>query len=124
MFGSSYFTVATGNNAITYVGMGESAATENKVSIPSPFSGTVSGFRIRTNVGPDSGGGTQSYTFTLRVAGSSTSLTCTIAEAATACNNLVNSAAINAGDPVSVQVQESGAGTPTAVSVTWSFLVQ
>ena len=124
MFGSSYFTVATGNNAVTYVGMGESAAVETKVAIPAPTTGTVAGLWVRVNTGPDSGGGTQSFTFTLRVGGVSTTLTCQIAETATACADVANSAAVTAGDIVALQVQESGGGTPTALSVTWSILIQ
>ena len=123
VLGSSYFNVATGNNAITYVGIGESNGTENKVAIASPLGGTVSGFRVRSNVAPDNGGGTQAYTVTLRLNNASTTLTCTLSETTTSCSDTVNTAAITAGNAMAVMVQESGSGTPIAVSVTWSLTI-
>jgi hypothetical protein len=124
MLGSSYFNVATGNNAATYVGVGESNGTENKVALPSPIAGTLSQFRVRANNGPDNGGGTQAYTVTLRLNNASTALTCLLSEASASCSDTTNSVAIAAGDAIAVQVQESGTGTPTAISVTWSVRVQ
>jgi hypothetical protein len=115
-FGSSYFA----SNAIRYVGMGESDATDVKVAIPVPVSGTIGGLQVRTNVGP--GTGARAYTFTIYVNGGATGVTCVIANNGQACSNSANTVAVSAGDRVSLQSAPS-ALAPTAASSTWSFYI-
>ena len=116
-FGSSYFSA----NALRYIGMGESDATETKVAIPLPVSGVIGGLQARTSGAPNNGGGTQSYTFALMVNGAATSVTCAISEAALACSDLANTVTVAAGDRVSLR--STPGGTPTAASMTWSFYI-
>jgi hypothetical protein len=115
-FGSSYFNLAS--NAATFVGIGESAATDAKVAIPVPVSGGISGLRVRTGATP---GNNNQYTFTLYVNGSATAATCVVANTAQACSYTGASVAVAAGDRVSLQAIP--ASNPTGTSVTWSYYI-
>lgn len=121
-FGSSYFSLVTGG--VSYAGIGEggsaAGATEEKVSLPSPVSGTVRGLQVRLSGAP--GGGNQ-YSFVLKVNGSGTAVSCVIAGAtATTCSNTTSTAAIAAGQPFVLEATPNS--NPTARSVTWSFVIE
>src|SRR5439155_246596 len=86
-------TVNPPNNAVSYMGpfeMGNSNV-EGTVSMAFPVSGTISQLQVFVQGSPGPG---KSWTLTLRVAGTNSSVTCTITGAATRCSDLVNTAAI------------------------------
>lgn len=122
--GSSYYAMPTSNNSTFYLGIGDANTEEAKIRMPSPITGTVRGLRILTRTGPDNGAGSQQYTFTLRINGANTAMTCSIAETNTSCADVTHTATINAGDAFTIMAQESGAGTPNNnVTAAWSLII-
>lgn len=87
---------------------------------PIPSSGTFNKLRVTLDVAPDTGAGTQTYTFALVIDGSATALTCAISEAATSCADTSNSVAITAGSVASLRATPSG--TPATVIPTWTLV--
>ena len=65
-------------------------------------------------------GAGKSRTFTLRKNGSSQTLTCTVADAATTANDTANSVSVAAGDVVSLTTTPTG--TPADVYLTWGLV--
>ncbi len=90
--------------------------------MPSPVNGTIRGLRVRLsgNAGA-AGGSVQQYTFVLRINGANTPVSCVIQEASNVCSDTANTVAITAGDAFALQ--STASGTPTARSVTWSFVI-
>lgn len=84
-----------------------------------PTTTTVKRLYCNAVTAPDNGGGTQSYAMTLFKNGSAQSVTCTISEAGTTCNDTSNSFTITAGDTMSIRSVPSG--TPAAALVSCAF---
>jgi hypothetical protein len=77
-----------------------------------PASVTPTQFKCQVSAAPDNGGGTQSYTFTLRAGGADTDWTCTISEAETTCADTSGSA-LSTDVEVAISITPSGTpGTP------------
>lgn len=95
------------NSITTYMGPFElgSSATESDVAVVFPISGTISDFHAFVEGSPGAG---KSWALTLRVAGNSTSLTCTITGTVTRCNSGTAQVSIAAGDSLSVQITPAG----------------
>lgn len=123
---SVIFTPTVANDTII---LAEAVALSNSATnAVQPFTnaavGTVS--NRRTNILPDGGtidnlyavsnapGAGTSYTYTLDKNGSTTSVTCAIANSATACNDGSNSSTVAANDDI--QFQAIPAGTPAAAT--------
>ena len=117
-FGSSYFSA----NTARYIGIGEADASEPKISIPVPLSGSIGGLQVRTSVAPQGVNGTRSYAFEIYVNGATTGVACSIVQAAVACSDPSNTVNVNAGDRVALRAQPTN--NPTTSSVTWSFYIQ
>jgi len=95
-----------------HTGVGQS--TENLSYAPVPIAGTATAvFTVAT--APDTGGGTQQYTFALR-ANSGNLGTCVIAEAATTCS-ISTPVSYSANDLASIGATPSG--TPNATQASW-----
>ena len=63
----------------------------------------------------------QQWTFTGRIKGANTALTCVIAEAATSCSDLANSVVITEGQLISMQIVPSG--NPSTNKLNWSMRI-
>jgi len=74
-----------------------------------PFAGTISKLTAFTEAAPTAG---KSWTYLVYKNGSSTSLTCTIADAANGCSDAVNTVTLAAGDRIGVTIR--GTGTPAS----------
>ena len=115
-FGAAGDLSATAN---TYMNLAVSSfsATENNVQLPMPTSGTITALYVALTGSPNNGGGTQSYITTVWKNGSAPAgtLTCTISEAGTTCNDTANSVTFVAGDTISVEVDP--VNTPTVRSI-------
>jgi hypothetical protein len=106
-----------------YVGSGQAPDTsESVVAFPLPSTGgNLTGFQVQQRGGSNSGGGTQSYTYTLMRNGTAVAgISCQISENSTSCSS-AGSIAVAAGDVVSLRAAPSG--NPTARSVTWAFVI-
>lgn len=108
------FDTALSTSATQYRGVESAAswnATESAVDqISLPF--TIKGFYTFLDGAPDNGGGTQSYTLTIRDDGVSTGHSCVMSEAATSCNDV--DAGVNVVIDSQMSVQQVPSGTPTA----------
>src|SRR5438094_10251743 len=71
----------------------ESTLSEHEGIVPT--TGSLSRLHIRLTAAPGAG---RSYTFALMKNGAATGLTCTVANVATACTDVINAVAIAAGD--------------------------
>lgn len=116
-----YFTLSTGattlatgaTNYLSPSGISTPNATENSVRSPLP-PGTLSDFWCRTLTAPDNGGGTQSYTFTVREDGADTALQVVISEA-TINGTLDTDTVVLSTTPANhVSISSVPAGTPIA----------
>ena len=108
------------NNAVSYMGpfeMGNSNV-EGTVSMAFPVSGTISHLQVFVQGSPGAG---KSWTLTIRVAGTNSSVTCTITGAATRCSDLVNTAAITANQTLSVRISPTGG--PGSKPLHWRAIV-
>ena len=125
--GTGTVNIATGaTNYISPHTVSTPTTTEKFVEMLIPTSGTFSGLRVRLSGSPNNGGGTQTYTFTVRRgvgtgAMADTSVTCAISETATTCNDLSNSFTVAAGDRITISSAPT-AGTPTA-RLAWFGLI-
>ncbi len=81
-----------------------------------PYAGRFSNLRVIRNATPGAG---TSVTYTLRVNGVNSALTCTMGNGPTTASDLVNSVAVAAGDSVEIIGTISGApgGSPTKCTV-------
>jgi hypothetical protein len=82
--------------------------------------GTFTKFYVSLQAAPGAG---QSYTFTLRVNGSDTDVTCTIADSATSASDLTHTAAITAGQSWSLKSVSSTTATPASPSWGIGFIM-
>lgn len=114
MLNTAIFALVT--SSTTNIGLNGSAAnlfdsaTRTVVSVPT--TSTIRRLYCATNGAPDNGAGTQAFTFTATKNSSNQSLTCTVSEAATSCNDTSNSFTVAAGD--SISISQSVTGTPTS----------
>ena len=100
-------------SATNYVGFANVGA--NEATIVSLLPGiTPTEFACNLTGAPDNGGGTQSYTMTLRSAGADRDWTCAISEASTDCTADTSGSAVAAG---LYSISTVPAGTPTARAV-------
>src|SRR5262249_13351880 len=76
---------------------------------------TISKFYIRLSGNPSNG---RSYAFTVRINGADTTVTCSVADAATSCSDLTHSVAVSAGDLIAIHAV--GTANPTARTMVWS----
>lgn len=82
-----------------------------------PTGGVISKLYVELNGSPGVG---KSYAFKLLKAGSGQTLTCTVSDAATTCNDTSNSFSVSAGDLVAMEIVPTG--TPTARLARWAVL--
>ena len=80
--------------------------------------GTLSELRVRLSAA--AGGAGSSYAFTVRKNGVDTSVTCTIAVAATSCSDTTNSVSFSAGDLISVLADPSATQPTDNLEVRWT----
>jgi hypothetical protein len=99
--------------------MGESSLTESKVAIPMPVGGAIGGLQVRISSTP--GNAPNSYTYTVYVNGSASSVVCTITSGQRNCSDGTHTVNVGPGDTVSLRQDEYS--NPTDVSVTWSFYI-
>lgn len=103
-------TIAAG--ATAFLGPAGSNATEGLVSMPVPYAGTIRNLQAKSGA---AAGAAQTFTYTLRKAGSSQTLTSQTAGAsATSSSDLTHSVAVVAGDLISIQLVTSGGAAVTA----------
>jgi len=96
-------------------GSGVPAATESLVQSTVSAATSISNLYIVTgNIGAG-----DSLTVTLRVAGSSTALTCTVAASGTGCNDTTHSVAVTAGQLVDVIFAGTGVSLPTSSQLSY-----
>jgi hypothetical protein len=108
------------SSSTTYIGMLDdiSSSTESAVQQAIPVDGTISRFYVRT--GGDVGSTGDTYTFTVRVNGADSLVTCTITGVVTtveqSCSDLTNSVAVSAGNLISISSvpASSPSGSPDA----------
>jgi hypothetical protein len=105
--------------AVQYAGPFEFgvSTTEANVQATFPLTGTIDRFEIVLESNP--GGSGKSWTSTLRVGGTDTLLTCTVANTATRCQNLTHSASMTAGQAISVKLQPVPVSSPNVTVVHW-----
>lgn len=92
-------------------------STENNVRQLISRAGYLRNLRFRLDQAPGAG---TSYTFTLRVNGADSALTCSIADTETQGSDTVHTVAVAAGDYVSIKCVPTG--TPTARYANWTLL--
>lgn len=105
------------NSATNYAGVqmsGAANATLANVDQIMPTGGTFSHLYVELEGAPTAG---KSYAFTLLKAGADQSLTCTVADTATTCNDTSNSFTVAASDLVALKIVPTG--TPTARVARW-----
>ncbi len=81
-------------------------------------SGTLENLDVTLNSGPP--GTSSSYTFTVFVSGSATSLSCTISGSVQECSDTTDKATVGIGDTLSVVATPSKSPAPSPQSVLWS----
>lgn len=96
-------------NFLPLIGGGTPHQTEVNKTVVIPGSGTIRNLYVWLKDAP---GTDNSRVFTVRKDGVDQTLTCTIADAATTCNDTTHSFTVSAGDLLSLQVVDSG--TPIA----------
>lgn len=116
--GSNTATSTTATRFVAFASQSGPAATENQRNGLIPFSGQVSTLRIELSGAPDTGAGTQSYQFTVRVDKADTAIICTVSETATSCADTTNVVSVTAGQELSLEITPS-ASAPTARSAQW-----
>jgi len=110
--GSLVNLVSNSDRYISMVHQSNVYSTESSAEFVVPEDGTLTNLRVDLSEDPMSGGGTDSYTFTVRLNGANTSLTCTIPEMATTCNDFSNCVDIPMGSDISLQ--SNPGGTPSS----------
>jgi hypothetical protein len=90
-----------GANEFVSLFTGQRSNIESEVALESPITGTIDSFYYRV-VTAGSGGSGGASTITLRVAGSNTAITCSLAQKAQECSDLTHTAALIAGQTVTV----------------------
>ena len=110
--GASTFYVAFGSFTVN--------TTESGVAIPLPVGGTLANLNVTAST-PAGPGNT--WTFTVRLAGASTGVTCAISgNASTSCSDTTHTSAVTAGQTVDLQAVPTS--NPATMTITWSVVVQ
>ncbi len=106
------------NNATNYMGMFSIGSnTESQVQVPVQTSGTLSNLDIRTTAA--AGFGANSWTFTVRKNGASTTMTCQIAgNSATQCADNTHTVSFASGDLLTIQIAPNS--NPTSSVGRWT----
>jgi hypothetical protein len=99
---------ATGDQFIPYDVEQAPGSTEASMYTPAPEAGTLDKFSQSAG----SPGAGKSYTYVLRQNSASTTLTCTIANSATDCNDFIHAITISKGD--TLDFSDDPVGTPSA----------
>jgi hypothetical protein len=103
-------------NSTIYTGTSGACGTEVNCALVWPISGTLKNLNVTANQAAGAG---QSYTFTLRIAASDKTLTCTISGASPqTCTDSTHTEAITAGQLYSIKTVSSVTATNNAV-VQW-----
>jgi hypothetical protein len=107
--------------AASFVPMFDSLRSPDETAVQQqvPFAGTLSRLHVRLDGTAGASGSGEFYTFTIRLNGSDTAVTCTILETATNCSDSVNTVLFNAGDLLSLGVVPS-ASNPTTRAMRWT----
>jgi hypothetical protein len=95
------------------------AAAETAVQQAVPVAGTLSLLYVRIDGTAGTAGSGRSYTVTIRLNGTDTSVSCVILDTATSCSDLSNSVTFAAGDLISV-VAVPSAVNPIARTMRWT----
>ena len=110
IFSGTTGTAVTADNFFV-LGGGVASTTESAVETGVPVNGIFQTLRCRLNLVNDSD---EIWVITLRVAGASTGVTCTIAESAQTCSNLVNTAPVEVGQRVDFNFDTTAGAAPSA----------
>jgi hypothetical protein len=102
---------APSTSSVSYVGPFQTTAaaspTEASVQGVVPISGTVSNLAVNLANNAQNGGGTQTWTFTVRKNGTPTAITCTVTEATSSCTSTATET-FAAGDLISLEAKPGG----------------
>lgn len=105
-------------NATNYLGVAAFTSESNSY-IPVALTSTIKNLYVQAGAAPGSG---QSWTLTLRVGGTSTSVTCTMSGGgASACNDTTHSASVVPGNVVDLQVVASASAASVPMAATMEF---
>ena len=104
----------SGNNFSMISGSQGSSTTEASFQNVHPSAGVFTNLNVLLSAAPNNGAGSQSITFTLRVAGASSALACTITEAQTSCTD-TDAVAVTAGQLIGWL--QTAANTPAAANI-------
>jgi hypothetical protein len=115
--GSRNTNLANGPNNWIPLYLGVLQASEAPAQQVVPLAGTVSKFYVRLSGTPGNG---RSYTFTVRVNGADTAVTCVVQDAATGCSDTTNSVTLAAGDLIAIHAV--GTANPTGRTMVWTAL--
>ena len=107
-------TTSTFNNIASQAGSNTTETIRQNLASPA---GMFTNLRVKLSVDPANGAGTQSVTFTLRVAGAGTALGCTISEGSTTCID-TDSVSVTAGQRLGFN--QTAANTPAASNIEWT----
>jgi type 1 fimbria pilin len=110
--GSSTNNLNATDDLIMSPGNGSGLAGGEPLGVPVP-AGTLGNLRASLSVAPGSG---ETVVFTVLVDGSSTAITCTIADLATSCEDLVNTDVTVDLEKVTVEAVASAAATAAKVA--------
>jgi hypothetical protein len=117
---------AGSNSADTFLGpymtTTASTTTESSVQLVMPFAGTVSNLTVNLGTAPGSGGA--KWAFTIRKAGTDTSVTCSISGGGgnTACSDPTNKVEFAAGELLSLKAKPTNSPAGWG-SIRWSVKV-
>ena len=97
------------------------STTESQVQQIAPVGGTLSQFTVRVVTTPSAG---TSWTFTVRLAGANTAVTCNIPNGSTSCTDSTHSVAVSAGALISIGVVPTGSPTSASGITRWVAQLQ
>jgi hypothetical protein len=102
-----------------FVGLygGQASGTEADVQQPIPLGGTISNFYFHVE---GTSASSQSTTITLRVNGTATTITCTLAAGGTGCSDTTHTAVVTAGQSITITNGGTGAMQDIGKGVSWS----
>lgn len=93
--------------------------TESVVQTLAPAAGSLTEMRVES-IGGGSPGSGKSFTFTVRINGADSNLSCAVSDTGTTCNDTCGDCTLSAGDLVSIKSVPSG--TPTSDEYAWTLL--
>jgi hypothetical protein len=98
----------------------EQLAEVNEFGFESPRSGIIKNLRVRHNKPKGNG---NNIVYTVRVAGSDSSVSVTLASTSTSGNDIINTVSVSAGDLISIKVEKSSgvSSSPRNVIATFEF---